>query len=116
MRNTLLEPDYDEGIEKQNLLIAHQDIDVLSELDPVRTPDTNTKEIMMPADKVVVRFRELLKDWESKGWRIDQHAMRENQGDVAYAIPSPDRRTSGNWVLDPVPTVLPDEAHKAAAE
>jgi hypothetical protein len=31
--------------------------------------------------------------------------LREKAGDVAYAIPSPARRLSKNWVLDPVPLV-----------
>jgi hypothetical protein len=31
--------------------------------------------------------------------------LRENAGDVAYAVPSPARRLSKNWVLDPVPLV-----------
>ena len=116
MRNTLMEPEYDKGVEKQNLQIAHQDIEVLSELDPVRTPDTNTKEIMLPADKVVVRYREWLKEWQEKGWRIDQRTLREKLGDVAFAIPSPQRRLSGNWVLDPVPLMPQEQAQKAAAE
>jgi len=34
---------------------------------------------------------------------LDFKAMQEDQGDVAYAIPCPERRNSGNWVLDPVP-------------
>jgi hypothetical protein len=29
--------------------------------------------------------------------------LREDRGDVAYAIPCPDRRTAGNWVVDEVP-------------
>jgi hypothetical protein len=38
------------------------------------------------------------------GWRIDWKEFKARQGfDKAYAIPSPARRTSGNWVLDPVP-------------
>lgn len=116
MRNMLLEPDYDEGVKKQNLMVADQDITVLSELNPIRTPDNNTKEIMMPADKVVLRYREWLKEWENNGWRIDAHALKEKQGDVAFAIPCPERRTSGNWVLDTVPLMPAVRHHKAAAE
>jgi hypothetical protein len=33
---------------------------------------------------------------------------------VAYAIPSPERRTSGNWVLDPIPLIGTTEELKAA--
>ena len=42
----------------------------------------------------------------SAGWRIDIDKFNANHGKTkAYAIPCPDRRTSGNWVLNPVPTV-----------
>jgi hypothetical protein len=33
---------------------------------------------------------------------LDFKAMGKNHGDVAYAIPCPERHNSGNWVLDPV--------------
>ena len=66
---------------------------------------SNTKEVLMPADKAVVRYREWLKRWDAKGWKIDVEALRARRGDIAFAIPCPDRRTSGNWVLDPVPLV-----------
>jgi hypothetical protein len=42
-------------------------------------------------------------------------ALRNAQGDVAYAIPCPARRESGNWVLDPVPLVPAAGAARAAA-
>ena len=72
-------------------------------LRPIRTPVTNTKEILLPGDTVIVRYREWLAEWDSKGWRIDYKKLQDSKGDVAYAIPSPGRRESGNWVLDTVP-------------
>ena len=51
------------------------------------------------------RYREHLKEWEARGWRIDMKALRAKQGDVAFAVPCPGRRESGNWVLDTVPLV-----------
>jgi hypothetical protein len=54
---------------------------------------------------MVMRYRSHLKEWDAKGWRVDTKRMRETDGDVAYAIPCPDRRTSGNWILDPIPTI-----------
>ena len=116
LRNMMLDPEMDERVKERNLVIAHQDIDVLGELDPIRTPATNTKEILMPADKAVLRYREWLKQWEDKGWRIDLKTLREQRGDVAFAIPSPARRTSGNWVLDPVPLMPAREAKASAAK
>ena len=114
LRNMILDPAMDERVKERNLVIAHQDIDVLGELDPIRTPASNTKEILMPADKAVLRYREWLKQWEEKGWRIDLKTLREQRGDVAFAIPCPARRTSGNWVLDTVP-LMPAREAKASA-
>ena len=116
LRNMMLDPEMDERVKERNLVIAHQDIDVLGELDPIRTSATNTKEILMPADKAVLRYREWLKQWEDKGWRIDLKTLREQRGDVAFAIPSPARRTSGNWVLDAVPLMPALEAKASAAK
>ena len=105
MRHFLMDPAMDQQIVDVNMEIAQEDIDILKVLNPVRTPETLTKEILVPADKPIVRYRELLKDWEKRGWRIDLKALREQRGDVAFAIPSPARRTSKNWVVDPVPLV-----------
>ena len=74
-------------------------------LNPVRTPETLTKEVLIPSDRPTVRYREFLKDWESRGWRLDMKKMQALRGDVAMAIPCPARRTEKNWVLDEVPRV-----------
>ncbi len=63
-----------------------------------------------------MRYREFLDDWNAKGWRLDPKALQENHGDVAYAIPCPARRTSGNWVLDPVPLLPAARASGASVE
>lgn len=103
MRNCMLEDSNDDKINKINLDIADEDVTVIKELYPLRTPESSTKEILITGDECVGAYRKHLKDWENKGWRIDQKTLRETSGDVAYAIPSPARRTSKNWVLDPVP-------------
>lgn len=116
MRNCLLDPEMDARIHKRNDVIAEQDIAVMSELEPLRTPPNITKEVFMPADRAILRYREWLKMWQDKGWHIDLKAMREKRGDVAFAIPCPERRISGNWVLDPVPLMSKAEERLAAAE
>ncbi len=116
MRNCMLDPEYDKPMEERNMVIAKQDIDLLTHLDPVRTPISNTKEVLMPADKPIVEFRKWLDKWEAQGWKIDQKTLRDNRGDIAYAIPSPDRRTTGNWVLDTIPCVDPAHVQAKAAE
>ena len=116
LRNCMLQPEMDDNIRNLNMRIAEEDIAILKELNPMRTPDSNIKETFMPTDQLVVRYREHLKGWENKGWRIDWKAFKAKQGDVAYAIPCPDRRMSGNWVLDTVPLIAPGQERKVAAE
>ena len=113
MRNWLIEDQHDQRMEDVTLKIVNEDLSVLSTLNPVRTPRTNTKEILVPGDGGVLRYRELTRQWEQNGWRIDMQALRAQQGDVAFTIPCPARRESGNWVLDTVP-LLP--ARREASE
>mgnify|MGYP007063417610 CR=1 FL=1 len=103
MRNCLLEEDQDDRLQKINLAIADEDIAIVKELYPVRTPETSTKEILIVGDECISEFRTKLKTWEKMGWRIDTKTLSDNEDDVAYAIPCPGRRTSKNWVMDPVP-------------
>ena len=105
MRNFILEPEMDDKVIEINTRIAHEDIAILEKLYPVRTPDNLTQELMTSSDGIIVRYREWLKKFEKKGWRIDRKIMQENAGDIAYAIPCPARRESGNWVLEPTPMV-----------
>ncbi len=115
MRNWLMEDQHDQRIEDVTLQIVHEDVAILERLSPVRTPNSNIKETLVPGDSAVVRYRELLKEWDAKGWRIDYKKLQETKGDIAYAIPSPARRTSGNWVLDPVPLVEGEAAAQRIA-
>jgi len=102
LRSFRLDPKHDNRIREANLRVTVEDIVILENLYPVRTPETRTREILTPGDQAVVRYRDFLEDWNARGWRLDFKAMGQNHGDVAYAIPSPERRNSGNWVLDPV--------------
>jgi phenylpropionate dioxygenase-like ring-hydroxylating dioxygenase large terminal subunit len=106
LRSTFLEPEMDEKVNEKNWMVAKQDIDVLTDLRP-------TKEFMVPADEPILRYREKLREWDAKGWRIDTDAIRRTGNKVAYAVPSPGRRTAKGWVLDPVPLV---SAHEATAQ
>ncbi|MDE0799387.1 MAG: aromatic ring-hydroxylating dioxygenase subunit alpha [Rhodospirillaceae bacterium] len=104
MRNALLEDEHDIAIEKRQRAIAQQDIVVLEELEPILAPLTNTKENMMPHDKALVRYREYLRTWDAKGWRIDSAQVTLNEKKIVYAVPSPDRNKFKGWVIDPIPT------------
>lgn len=114
-RNCMLDAKMDERANVANLKVANEDIGILVNLNPVRTPESNVKEILLPTDQAIARYREFLGQWEARGWRIDLRKLRDDQGDVAYAIPCPDRRTSGNWVLDPVPLLPANPAAVSAA-
>ncbi len=105
MRHFMLEPKHDEPIIKINMEIAQEDIDLLVELNPVRTPHTTTQELLVAADRPIVRYRQYLNEWEKRGWRLDLKKLREMRGDIAVAIPCPDRRAHKNWVLPPAPTM-----------
>jgi len=105
MRHFMLDPAMDKRIMDVNMEIAQEDIDLLIKLNPVRTPETLTKELLIITDTPVVKYREFLKDWENAGWRINIEQLVKQRGDVASAIPSPARRTSKSWVLDQVPLI-----------
>jgi len=65
-----------------------------------------TKEVLMPADKAIMAYREWLEKFDDMGWRIDVAAFNERNGkDTAFAIPCPDRKTSGNWVVEEIPRI-----------
>ena len=103
MRNCMLDEAQDSRLQSINLAIADEDISVISELYPVRTPESSTKEVLIIGDECIGEFRAQLKIWEKRGWRIDMKKLKQNSGDIAYAIPSPARHASKNWVLDPIP-------------
>jgi hypothetical protein len=115
MRTFMLKPENDARLVKVNLTIAQEDIDLLETLDPVGTPDTPTEEVLVPSDGAVISYRKFLKQWKNKGWRIDMETQRATRQNRAYAIPCPDRRTSGNWVLNPIPLVSPEKKKSKAA-
>jgi phenylpropionate dioxygenase-like ring-hydroxylating dioxygenase large terminal subunit len=103
MRNCMLDESSDARIKQINLAIADEDIAIVEELYPRRTPETSTSELFVIGDECIGAYRKHLKDWERRGWRIDMGAMRQAAGDIAFAIPCPARNSSKNWVLDRVP-------------
>jgi phenylpropionate dioxygenase-like ring-hydroxylating dioxygenase large terminal subunit len=105
MRNCALDPGQDEMIIERNAYVADQDVGIVEALRPVVTPDTSTKELMTPSDKVILMYRDKLKDWDERGWQIDFDRLERESKKIAYAIPGPARREQKGWVLDPVPTV-----------
>ncbi len=115
-RNFKIEPEMDDVINERNAAVSEQDRVVITRLEPVLTPLSSTEEVMVKADAVVVRFREYLKDWENRGWRIDSAKVEALRDQKAFVIPSPARRHSKGWAIEAAPIVAPDVATKAAAE
>ncbi len=106
MRNFLLDPRNNGPIHARNKIIAQQDIDILSDVNPQRTPLSTTKEVLMPADKAIAAYREWLAKFDDLGWRIDVNEFNARNGkEAAFSIPCPARRTSGNWVLEEIPRI-----------
>ena len=99
----------DRKVNERNVFIASQDIRVMNEVRPRLTPPTRSKELMMPADKVILQYRDKLDEWEAKGWKLDMEALKAAQakGDAVFAIPCPARRETNAWVLDEAPRIAP---------
>ncbi len=104
----------DKKVNERNVFIASQDIKVMNEVRPKLTPPSRAKELMMPADKVLLQYRDKLDDFEARGWRLDMPGIRKAQekGDVIFAIPCPARRETNAWVLDEAPRVTPQPSEK----
>lgn len=109
LRNFLTQPENDERMTSRNQYVTFQDRDVLLAMNPLTSPDTASREFFVPADNCVGRYRRLLNEWESRGWRIDTDEVNRNRTRVAYAIPSPARREHKGWVLDSVPLIASAE-------
>ena len=103
MRNGMLDAEDDERMIWMDTLVMNEDARVLLGIRPVVQPTSNIKENFVTGDRHMAHYRESLKAWQAKGWRINQDEVDRNRNTVAYAIPCPDRRLSKNWTLDPVP-------------
>ena len=114
LRNFLIDPSEDERMKTRNAVVAGQDRDVLYEVRPVLTPESRAKEFFTPSDAAIGKYRDKLKRWEARGWRIDMDEVNRNARKVAYAIPSPARREHKGWILDAVP-LYPARPEAAAA-
>jgi hypothetical protein len=102
-RNGMLDPAMDEKVSQRNFMVAEQDRVVMEGLEPRITPTSAVREVLVPAGKVIVRYRERLMEWQQRGWRIDVDAVESRGEDVAFAIPSPARREHKRWALRPIP-------------
>jgi len=112
-RNFRTDNSYDQTINERNTMVVEQDKNVVQKLEPFFTPGSGKEEVLVKADAVIVRYREYLKAWERKGWRIDTATRDALSEEKSFAIPSPARLTSKQWAIDTVPLI---EAVDTAAE
>jgi phenylpropionate dioxygenase-like ring-hydroxylating dioxygenase large terminal subunit len=104
MRNFFTEPERDEIFGQRNVAAEAEDTRVLAELWPPLTPTTAGRQLLVPADRAVARYRERLAEWQARGWRVDVEAIARTRRSRACAIPGPARRQEPKgWVLDSVP-------------
>ena len=116
LRNFLIDPAEDQRMKTRNAVVAGQDRDVLLDVRPMLTPENRAKEFLTPSDAAIGKYRDKLKLWEARGWRIDSDAVTRNRKKTAYAIPSPARRDMKGWILDPVPLHPARDAAAGGAE
>jgi phenylpropionate dioxygenase-like ring-hydroxylating dioxygenase large terminal subunit len=116
LRDFLIDPSEDERMKTRNAVVAGQDRDVLLDVRPMLTPENRAKEFLTPSDAAIGKYRDKLRAWEARGWRIDTDEVARNRRKTAYAIPSPARREHKGWILDAVPLVPAREQAAAAAE
>jgi phenylpropionate dioxygenase-like ring-hydroxylating dioxygenase large terminal subunit len=105
LRNFMIDPEDDQRMMDRNEYVALQDRDILLDVHPVITPETRAKELFVPSDGPIGAYRDKLKAWEERGWRIDVDEVERNRQKVAYAIPCPARRETKGWILDAVPLI-----------
>jgi phenylpropionate dioxygenase-like ring-hydroxylating dioxygenase large terminal subunit len=104
-RNFMLGKGQDKTMMKGNEHILMQDVGVVKNIRPGPAPDSGGTELLLPEDRGVLGYRKRVQEWTARGWRIDTDVLAADTSNRVYAIPSPARRTAGNWVIRPVPLV-----------
>jgi len=115
VRSIMTDRAFDDSFNKRNLFVADEDKVVVEDIDPMVFPDSSTKEVFVPGDAQIAAYRQYIKDWQARGWRIDSRKVEADKGRVGYAIPSPARRESRNFPLDTVPLLPAAQAGRQSA-
>ncbi len=115
-RNFLLGEEHSGRFTDRNKVVRDQDIVVLGDIEPKRSPEGSHHELLMPADKGVARYREKLREWQDRGWRIDEATLEVTRVNATCTIPSPARRAEPKgWVIETVPLMPARRAAGAMA-
>jgi phenylpropionate dioxygenase-like ring-hydroxylating dioxygenase large terminal subunit len=103
-RNSMLDEKYDRNFLERMAVAVEEDRVVIEKLDPPIPSKEAVGEFIVPADDIIMHYRQKLTEWERRGWRMDLATMAQNRGRMAYAIPSPARRLDpSDWAVTPVP-------------
>lgn len=103
-RNCMLEEKFDKNYLERIMVAVEEDRVVIEKLNPPVPSREAIGEFIVPADDILMVYRNRLAEWQSRGWRIDVPQMKSNEHCVAYAIPGPQRRTDPyDWAVTPVP-------------
>jgi hypothetical protein len=109
-RDCMLEDKYDENFLRRMAVAVEEDRIVVEKLDPQIPSTEAVGEFIVPADDVIMNYRQRLQEWEQRGWRLDVDTLKRNRGRVAYSIPSPARRQDPqNWAVTAAPVLRPGE-------
>ncbi len=107
-RNCRLDPEMDERFLYRMGVAVEEDQIVVEKLDPAIPSRESIGEFIVPADDVLMVYRQRLKEYEERGWRLDLDELRRNKGRVAYAVPSPGRgENPHDWAITRVPVLNP---------
>ena len=102
-RDTQLGDAGDQAIYDTNLGFEKEDRPVIERMRPVFSPRDTTSELLLPEDRIMVRYREFLDAWRGRGWEIDLERVAQTQARKLYAVPSPARHSQSGWIVDEVP-------------
>jgi phenylpropionate dioxygenase-like ring-hydroxylating dioxygenase large terminal subunit len=103
-RNCMLDDKYNDNFLKRMAVAVEEDRIVIEKLDPAIPSREAVGEFIVPADDIIMHYRQRLTDWQRRGWRMDLETLAGNRGRVAYSVPSPARRADpGDWAVTAVP-------------
>jgi hypothetical protein len=105
-RNTRLDPEMDKNFIERMGVAIDEDRVVIEKLEPAIPSKEAIGEFIIPADDILMAYRQRLSEWQANGWRMDIEAMARNKHRMVYAIPGPARRAQPHdWAVTPVPLV-----------
>jgi len=105
-RDTQLGDEMDRVMYDTNIGFENEDRLVIERMRPQFSPRDANSELLLPEDRIMVRYREFLESWRSRGWQIDLDEVRRSGERKIYAVPSPARRQDANWVVDEIPLLI----------